>query len=205
MKRYIKYISIGITLVTIFIISSFTIFYYHNFKQELSIEDEKLKDGDLILRRGRSVESMAVCLLDNNHDFSHIGIIARESDIPYVVHVVPENPGFVLKEKTHEFLERSKASHYAVYRPLFKKHQLEEAAHKALSFYREKIVFDNHYDMNSDSALYCTELVIKAFKSVNIELYDIVPQEIHLVNGNYKIFLPGSFLKSSCFTRLMTE
>lgn len=205
MSSFFKYVLIGIALVLIVIISPIAIFYYQNYMKELSIEDDKLKDGDLIFRRGRSAESLAVCLLDNNHDFSHIGIIARENGTPYVVHIVPENPGLVLKETTREFLECSKASHYAVYRPLFEINLLEKAAHQAISFYKQKKVFDNNYDMNSDSAFYCTELVIKAFKSVNIDLDDIVPQEIHLVNGSYEIFLPGSFQKSSRFTRLMAE
>jgi hypothetical protein len=187
------------------VVAFFLVFFFHGFNQKFYISGDNLKNGDLILRRGRSVESFTVFLLDKNRDFSHVGLIVRENNVPYVIHIVPGKPGYVLKERTPEFLKQSKASHYAVYRPVFGTHQLDKVAAQALIFFQDHRVFDNNYDMETDSALYCTELVIKAFRNANIPLNDILPQELHLFNGCYNVFLPGNLLKSSDFTCLLTE
>jgi len=159
-----------------------------------------LQNGDLVLRRGRSAESFAVYLFDRNRDFSHIGIVAIENNIPYVIHVVPDEPGYVRKELPEKFLSSECASHYQVIRSDFNPETLSEVARTALAFYEGKLSFDNKYDLSSDSELYCTELVIKAFENNNISFTGMQPQVIQLVWGVYSIVMPGSFLANSHFT-----
>lgn len=162
-----------------------------------------LRNGDLVLRRGRSVESFAVCILDKNRDYSHIGIVCIENKVPYIIHIVPDQPDRVRKDLPEIFLSNGNASHFKVLRSDFETEKLKKVSEAASGFFNRKFTFDNKYDLSTDTVLYCTELIIKAFKYNNITFPDIFPQNIKLLTGSYKIIMPGSFLENSHFTSVM--
>jgi hypothetical protein len=162
-----------------------------------------LKNGDLVLRRGKSMESFAVYIFDKNRDYSHIGIVAIDNNKPYIIHIVPDKPDMVRKDTPEEFLSDENASHFLILRPDFSQQELKSVANSALQFYTDKLIFDNNYSIQSDSALYCTELVIKAFKKNNITFPDIVPQKLKLILGTYQVIMPGAFIENSHFTGLL--
>lgn len=199
MKRILIIIPVFLVLAAGFLVLSFLLF------RNGSIPDSGnkfsfLKNGDLILRRGKSAESFAVYLLDQNRNFSHIGIVAIENNIPYVIHVVPDESGFVRKELPENFLSSESVSHYKVIRSDFSSETLSEVAATAMSFYKMKRSFDNKYDLSTESELYCTELVIKAFENNNISFSGMHPQLIHGVWRVYSVIMPDSFLSNSHFT-----
>lgn len=163
-------------------------------------------DGDLVFRRGRSVESFAVYLADRDHDYSHIGVVVMEQGKPFVIHAVPgESAGKtsrVSKEPVERFLDGSKASHWAVYRSHFTSLQLHRIAVKASEFFRKRIEFDNDYDLSTDSHLYCTELVLKAYQAAGLDPGRYPESEFRFVVGVKKILFPSAFIQSPDFFRV---
>ncbi len=165
-----------------------------------------LKNGDLIFRKGRSLESFAVYLADKEVDFSHVGIVVLHNNEPFVIHAVPdESDGaedFIKLESVETFLSTEKASAFAVYRPEFKTEIRNQASEIALQFYQSKCTFDNAYDMKTESKLYCTELIFKAFREAGVELLGIHPSTVDFGFIRKQIILPAAFLKNPSFTRI---
>ena len=161
-----------------------------------------LQDGDIVLRKGNSIESETVSLVDGNSKYSHIGIIALQDNIPYVIHIVPDSLNstvdYCLYQELTTFFAPKNARFGCVLRiNETKKHYASKASKNAMKFYNKRIIFDKKYNMKSDSEMYCTELVWKAY---HIDSLDII-------EGNYsaspipfltkKIILPSAFLNSS--------
>lgn len=161
-----------------------------------------LQDGDLVLRRGRSAESFAVYLFDKNRDYSHIGIVVLKNGKPNIIHATPDGNACVQMENPSEFLSPDKASHALILRPNISTDLKKKAGQTALSYYRQKLKFDNHYDLATDNELYCTELILKAFGNNKIIFGNIKPQSIRVLTGVYSIVMPGSFSENSNFTRI---
>lgn len=165
-----------------------------------------LKNGDLIFRKGRSLESFAVCMAGTEKDFSHVGLLVLRRGEPFVIHAVPgesDNVGdFIKLERVEAFLSIEKASAFAVYRPGFETEILDRACKVALQFYQSKCTFDNAYDMKTESELYCTELILKAFREAGVELSGIYPTTVDLGFIRKQIILPAAFLKNPSFTRI---
>lgn len=199
LKKILLFLLVFLFLVPV---CGFLLFHYTS-SPGVRLEGLKLQNGDLILRRGRSIESFAIFLADKNRDFSHIGIVAIEDGVPYVIHAVPresgEIPERVRKEKPETFLSPEKASRFAVYRSVFPANELEKAAAKALEFYQNRVEFDNAYDLASDQKLYCTELVLKAFQHIPLDTNGFELQEVRIFSGSNKILFPGTFVKSPQF------
>jgi hypothetical protein len=165
-----------------------------------------LKNGDLVFRKGRSLESFAVCLADKEKDFSHVGLVILRNGIPFVIHAVPgESDGvkdFIKLEKVEAFLSTEKASAFAVYRPGFDTEIRDRVCKVALQFYTSKCTFDYEYDIKTESKLYCTELILKAYREAGVELSGIYPSTVDLGFIRKQIILPAAFLKNPSFTRI---
>jgi len=161
-----------------------------------------LKNGDLILRCGISAASYAVLLADSKTEFSHIGIISIENDIPYVIHAVPHKNPYIKKDKLLEFLNGKNASKYAIYRTNFNEIILKKVVFEAQKFYKNKCIFDTNYDLNTDTKLYCTELILKAFKNGGI-LLKITTNELNYGIGKHNIIFPSEFTKPPIFKRII--
>lgn len=201
MKRIVILSAISVFVISIFIAVIYLRFQSGNNNKVISYGI--LKNGDLVLRRGKSIESFAVYVFDKNRDYSHIGIVAVENNQPYIIHIVPDKPNTVRKDLPQEFLSNENASHYLVLRSNFSQSVLNNVSSTALQFYTDKLVFDNNYNIQNDSALYCTELVLKAFKKNNITFPDMLPQSLKLIIGTYSIYMPGAFLTNSHFTGII--
>jgi len=173
------------------------------------LQPKDLKDGDLVFRRGRSVESYAVYIADEHKEFSHVGIICFENGVPFVIHAVPgeagEGPDYIKKEKIVDFLNNKKVSHYAIFRPGFPLAINKCAAMNALQFYYKKLTFDNQYDLNTDDQLYCTELVIKAFRKTNFNIGEFPVTELDFGFEKKRLFLPGSILANQHFIKIINQ
>jgi hypothetical protein len=168
-----------------------------------------LQDGDLVFRRGRSVESYGVFLAGHDREYSHVGVVIMENGIPFVIHAVPgekDDPmEFIRKESLVEFLGREKASHFAVYRSRLPVDRLKKVSGQAELFYFQKRKFDNDYDLRSDRELYCTELVLKAYRGVLEPIRGIHPSELNFLIGRKKIILPDALIHSPDFFRVCSE
>lgn len=162
----------------------------------------KIKNGDLVLRCGRSIESFTVYTADNNSEFSHIGIISIENNMSYVIHAVPCNDNLIKKEKLTDFISPKFASTYAIYRTNFNTSILKKVVNQAQLFRIKKYTFDTNYDLKTNTKLYCTELVLKAFQNTGIQL-NIKPSEFNYIVGKQEIILPSEFTKSPYFYKII--
>ncbi|NLP56725.1 YiiX/YebB-like N1pC/P60 family cysteine hydrolase [Lutibacter sp. B1] len=171
----------------------------HNNKGEIPISN--LKNGDLVLRCGRSTESYAVYLADKDAEFSHIGIIQIDNNIPYVIHAVPHKLKTIKKETLQEFLKPENASKYAIYRTTFSQTILNKVVNEANQFYTKKLTFDDDFDLKTNNKLYCTELIVKAFKNAGVTL-NIKTKNLNYIVNTHAIIFPSEFTKKPIFNKL---
>ena len=130
-----------------------------------TIRPDLLQDGDVIFRRGRDLMAASVLAADDTARFSHVGLIVRDGDKVWVVHAVPaegEAAGGVVSEGLAGFLDHDKAADFAIYR------------HRALAPDQRRMVrqtalaavgtpFDYDLRLSDAGALYCSELVLRAY------------------------------------------
>ena len=160
-----------------------------------------LQNGDLIFRRGRSIESRIVLLTDGNSDYSHVGIIYIKDKKPFVIHSVPgeisEEYELIKMESVEEFLSKEKATRFAVFRLEDALMNITAAASEfAYDCYLKKYCFDNQYDLLSDKKLYCTELIWKAYKNAGVDIVQNRLYDINFIVINKKMIMPSSIIKS---------
>jgi hypothetical protein len=135
---------------------------------------EQLHSGDLIFRSGMSHESRMVRLMDPQSDYSHVGLVDIEGQEVYVIHIEPalDSMGQAMRrEPLAHFLDGQKANAFTIYRVnTADEEQRNGALAVALAFLKENVAFDQEFDLDSVDALYCTELVWRAYKAVGIDL-----------------------------------
>jgi hypothetical protein len=200
--KYFKILfGISIILVLVFLLNNYFSFKSKKYNS-LKINSSVLKNGDLILRCGKSTESYLVHLADNTSQFTHIGIIAFENGNPYVIHAVPHKNKNLKKESFSDFLNPKNASSYAIYRSYYNTETLTKVVNEAQNFYFKKYTFDNEYDLKTDTKLYCTELILKAFNNAGIYL-KLSAKEFDYVIGKRKIIFPSEFTKKAEFNRII--
>jgi len=180
--------------------------YYDNMTQKRNGQtfscNIALQDGDLVFRKGRSIESQVVLIADRKSSYSHVGVVYIINNITYVIHTVPDESSdditYVKMEKLSVFFSAENASIGSVFR--LKRqftNKAELASLKAKSFYDNKLVFDTAFNMKSDDKLYCTELVWKAYKMVGIDLIQDKFDKLFLPFVKGFVILPSSLLHSS--------
>ena len=185
----------------------YVVIYIHfdSIKQKQSVNafscDVTMKDGDLVFRKGRSIESRVVLITDRASSYSHVGVIYMLNEIPYVIHTVPDESkndiDYVKMEKLSVFFSSEKASRGSVFRlkePY--KNSAKLAALTAKSYFDDKIVFDDAFDLKSENKLYCTELVWKAYQKVGINLIQGKFDKLFLPFVKDFVILPSSLLNS---------
>ena len=195
----------------IWFLSSYLSFRYSECCDLSSQGSVSLQDGDLVFRRGKSIESFTVILAGKDGDFSHVGLISMKGNTPYVIHAEPgetpleSNP--VKLEPLSDFLSAGKASHYAIYRSAMRQDELRKVMKRAMSFYTSRCCFDPSFDLADDSRVYCTELVLKAYQSANPDIGRLVNglSEVNLLTAKQQVLLPAAFTKSSFFHQILTQ
>lgn len=148
-----------------------------NADQELSVKlpaaASEWREGDIIFRRGTGPEAAAIRAMDES-GFTHVGLLAGKYPDWDVVHVEPEQKGRGGKVEVislKEFASRDHAYAYAVFRVEMIGN---ETAARTVGYARRHIgiAFDGDYRYFDDGALYCTELVGKAYQAVKVGMVD---------------------------------
>ena len=137
--------------------------------------DCTLQTGDVVFRRGSGVTSRTVIALDQKGEYSHVGIVVDSAGVKMVVHAVPGEPDYegdpdrVKMDTPETFFSSVNAQLGEVCRP---KDSLVacKAAEEALKIYRRHTLFDHDYDDRDTTRMYCTELVVHAFRKAGVEL-----------------------------------
>lgn len=142
----------------------------------LDVPVELLKNGDLALRCGTSIESHVVTGVNGeNGPYSHIGIVVEVDGQWFVAHAVPgENergePEYVKLDSISVYYGRDRAKLGCIMRVTDDSTACSTATGYALWAVEAKKVFDNSYDMDDTTQLYCTELVQRAYLRAGIDL-----------------------------------
>lgn len=125
-----------------------------------------VKNGDLVLRSG-SDELSALFKKVNTRDktYSHAGLVFIENGCPFVYHCIGSaaDPRALLRrDSLSAYISPAGNLGYAVYRYRLKPAQTAQLQQVAIRYFKERRTFDPHFDLQTDSALYCTEFVYKA-------------------------------------------
>lgn len=168
-----------------------------------------LRAGDLIFRRGRSLESHAVLLADESSRYSHVGIVVLRGETPLVVHTVPateDDPGGARADPLQAFLSTENATAAAVFRLKDDPSSAAaEAARKASTFAENAVPFDSAFDLAEQERLYCAELVWAAYTSAGLDLVgnNLARLTFPLVSAEW--FILPSTLQSSPIVELIDQ
>ena len=133
----------------------------------IAIDPSTVVPGDLVFRRGRSMISRAVLSIDGKSEYSHVGIALSKGRIVHAVPPEQNNPGGVMVDALETFLAPELASAAAVYRPRNPALGVRAAA-RAWKYARTP--FDSGFDLSTPGAVYCTELVWRAYREEGIDL-----------------------------------
>jgi len=133
---------------------------------------ELLQDGDLVFRTGMDVRARLVLAHGKESRFSHVGIVIHTTDGWAVFHSTPAEPG--MTGGVHaELLEDFTSNQVAAQVGFFRIDGLNEEARQRIKEYLLSQLgkpFDYRFQYSDDSAHYCTELVLKAFRNAGIDL-----------------------------------
>lgn len=175
----LKKVYLGVILLLFIVVSSF---YYttivtnvkkdqsNTYSKTVSLaypNTSKLKNGDIILRRGYGMDSIvAANFSDKEKRYSHAGVIVIENDKVYVMHSqksIPKGFDGVVKENLSSYLKQVKI--WAVYRYL-------DIDRSKLIDYMKSILkngvrFDMDFDISTNDKMYCSEFVYKSFNAVS--------------------------------------
>ena len=132
---------------------------------------EQFQNGDIILVNGKSWRSKALLFFFKSPaDYSHSGMVRWSGGVPYVIHASPESER-VEMEPLEEFLSPFEVERAAVYRLKGNRADAGRASGEAREFFLEKRPFDGGFDIHNKEAVYCTELIWKAFENTSIDLF----------------------------------
>lgn len=135
----------------------------------------KLHSGDVVFRRGMSLTSHAVIAADAQGNYSHVGIVVDSAGKKMIVHAVPGEPDFdgdvdrVKMDVPEKFFSSEYASKGEVCRPTDET-MAAKAAQTALRLYNKRVLFDDDFDDSDTTKMYCTELIVYAFKHAGTDI-----------------------------------
>lgn len=192
-KPHIKLLA-AITLVIAVFVSCSS----HPIKDKIQVDTTGLRNGDLIFREGPSFNSKIVKSMSDSK-FSHVGMVYKSNGRWMVVHAVPDESeshetDFVKCEPIESFLDPSKAKSSKFMRVKCNNQQALHAVKYALSKVNNKTLFDNDYDLNDTTRLYCTELVWQAYKHQGINLISKF-HKISFLGKTRQVIYPADLLQ----------
>lgn len=132
------------------------------------IPSEQFKDGDIILREGKSFVSQALrSFSQTDKHYSHAGIIQIRNGQAYVCHVVAaegNRSDKIRLEPITSFCDRTDNISFAVYRTDLNTNSIDSILSE---YFRAGVSFDNDFDLKTSNKMYCTELVYKVLTIAN--------------------------------------
>jgi hypothetical protein len=141
--------------------------------------NELCQAGDIVMRTGKDQMSQALQNFNiNDKRFSHCGVAVKENNEMMIVHCYSglDNPsGIIMKQKLADFLNDSLAINAGLFRFKLNSTEKDSFIHKIQAHYASKVVFDNEFNMNDDSKLYCSEMIAKSIAKVSQNKITIKP------------------------------
>lgn len=126
-------------------------------------------DGDVILRKGKSIfSSIIASAFEDCEGMSHCGFIVSDAGEYYVIHTISGRiSGFDGMRKTalQDFIAESAGGRILVLR-LNKDIPIDNLKQLILQKYHLNVPFDNDFDHQDSSKLYCYEFIRDVYRSL---------------------------------------
>ena len=199
------------TVPLLILTSGYLSFRYSDHCDLKVLHSVPLRDGDLVLRRGISIESYTIVLYETKNAYSHVGLILMKDGKPFVIHVEPGETSHkdepVKEEPLASFLDPCRASHFAIYRSHLGREQIRKVIEQACEFYYRRCRFDNSYNLKDDDFLYCTELVLKSYQKGDQKMNCLLDklESVNILVTNRKILMPEAFTTSKLFYKICDQ
>ena len=133
----------------------------------------ELREGDLLFRAGRGWRAEVVRTASNSI-LTHVGIVDVADDGQvYIIHAEPpegSRAGRVRRQSLEVFAGSQQATALIAYRPALTEKVLSRAVSAARRASDLALPFDDEFDLKSDEAMYCSELIWKAFVEAGVPL-----------------------------------
>ena len=175
----------------------------------LVVDAHGLRAGDLVFRRGESLTSRMVLTADPRSAYSHVGILYAGEDGLLVIHAIPgddfSTPTPLRVEPLASFTEAASAVGVRRLGEAEATVYAEDAARIALSYARDSVLFDAGFSLQSSEAMYCTELVWRAYREAGLDLVDGVFDDLRIPLGDGPYILPSSLLGSPYLTDVLSR
>lgn len=150
----------------------------------------------MVFRRGGGFTSQVVLMADREGHYSHTGIVVEVEGKMMIVHaVVPGEHDFegdvdrVKMDTQEHFFSFEYATIGEICRPL-DSIVATKAAKEALYIYKRNMLFDHDYDDKDTTKMYCTEMVIYAFRRAGVELIGPKSHEVRIPLLNIDCLIP---------------
>lgn len=161
----------------------------------------RLREGDVVFRRGGGMESYIVMAVDRKGHYSHVGIVVDSAGFPMIVHAVPGEPDFngdldrVKMDAPEHFFSSEFTSTGEVCR-IADTAVAGRAAQAALAVYKRKTLFDHEYDDRDTTRMYCTELIVYAYNRAGLSLVSDERHEVCLLTFSANCIFPSDIRNS---------
>ena len=177
--KYFLNLKTGVILITpVFLFLSHTGLFYlkqpsrpksnqENLYHLSEKDSNQLREGDIILRRGNGfVSSVINELFQTGYNLSHCAFLTNENGKWYVIHTVSSelsNFDGVQKESLEKFVLESVPRTIITVRLKDKNLDPLKPLMFARNYLKQKIAFDDKFDLSDSTKFYCTELIYKAY------------------------------------------
>ncbi len=137
---------------------------------------DSLRNGDIVFRRGCSYTSYIVLAGQENHNYSHIGIVQHTDSGWCVIHSVNDEPDHpadfdrVKIEKIERFFAPTRATNGEIMHTWLHEETIAKMSHQALQWVKDSVRFDASFDTDNHSELYCTELIHLLYKNIGEDI-----------------------------------
>ncbi|MDR0420963.1 MAG: hypothetical protein LBH30_05890 [Prevotellaceae bacterium] len=134
-----------------------------------------LRNGDIIMRHGKGLISLAISAhLNEKYRLSHCGILSIDGDIINVIHTLSLSVSHVngMQQSTlNEFINDTHKNSIITVR--LKNSDNNKTANKAKHYLSKKIPFDDDFDVSDTAKFFCNELISHILHTEhNINLID---------------------------------
>lgn len=156
------------------------------------------RDGDLVVRLTDDVISQQVKYLNQRDpSFSHAGIIVTRNGQKMVCNIGPDKPGSdtVKFEPIDSFINTKNHVSCALYRYDFSASEASAFVSELENYHANNIRFDIRYALETDSVIYCSEMIYKSIQKatnnrIKIELYKMPKRLIPAVQKFFRGVVP---------------
>lgn len=163
---------------------------------------DEIAEGDLAFRCGRGMFSHVVTFSEEKGLYSHVGLVVRDRDSSWkVVHAVPDEREFkgdfdrVKMEDIAVFFSSQRARRGCLLHTGISDTTLLGAiCRNAKKAAQDSLGFDNDYDLEDSSKVYCTEFVWRLFRREGIDLSEGRRRFTRIVRINGDVLLPEHLL-----------